>query len=66
MEAPRRFQLIGRVRPTRQRKESDSVDYDLGSFDSIQDAESVRREAWRVGWGSTEIIDLHADAPMRQ
>jgi hypothetical protein len=65
MEAKKRFQLIGRVRLTQQRKESDGVDHDLGCFDSVQDAETARRERWRVGWGSIEIIDLHADTPMK-
>jgi hypothetical protein len=46
------------VRPTRQPKESDGVDYDFGYFDSLEEAESLRREGWRVGWGSIEIIDL--------
>jgi hypothetical protein len=63
MEPQKRFQLIGRVRPTQQRKESDGVDYDLDSFDSLQEAENARRERWRVGWGSIAIIDRHANAP---
>jgi hypothetical protein len=65
MEAQKRFRLAGRVRPTRQRQESDGVDYDLDSFDSLEDAEAARRERWRVGWGSIEIIDLHANAPLK-
>lgn len=60
MEEEKRFRLIGRVRPTPRPKKSDGVDYDLGYFDSLEDAEAARRERWRVGWGNIGIIDLRA------
>ena len=59
METQKRFQLIGRANPTGKPEESDGVDYDLGSFDSLEDAETERRERQRVGWGSMRIIDTH-------
>ena len=59
MEQEKRFHVIGRVRPTQQSKESDGVDYDLGHFDSLHDAEAVRSERLKVGWGAVEIHDCH-------
>ena len=51
----KKFKLIGRVRPTAKPKESDGVDYDLGTYDSLQEAEDVRRERWEQGWGTISI-----------
>jgi len=60
MERQKRFHLIGRVRPTPTPKESDGVDYDLGSYDTLEEAEGVRRERSRVGWGGIVIVDTQA------
>ena len=60
MAEQKRFQLIGYVRPTAKPKESDGVPYDMGYFDTLQEAEAYRREKWRLGWGNIAIIDLQA------
>jgi hypothetical protein len=60
MDKPKRFHVIGRVRPTPKPKESDGVDYDLGSYDTLEEAEYVQREHWRVGWGGIVIVDTQA------
>jgi hypothetical protein len=57
-----RFQVRGWVRRGPTPKESDGVEYDLGQFDLQKDAEEVKREHLRVGWGRVVIIDR--DAPV--
>jgi hypothetical protein len=57
MERQKKFHVVGRVRPTRQPKESDGVDYNLGHYDSLQDAEAVKRERLACGWGRIEITE---------
>jgi hypothetical protein len=63
MEAPKRFHVFGRVRLTPHRKESDGLDYDLGSYDSREEAEAVRRERFEAGWGRVWIVDSKPEAP---
>ncbi len=65
MTEQKRFQLVGYVRPTAKPKERDRVRYEMGSFDTLEEAESYRREMWRVGWGSIAIIDLRATETKR-
>jgi hypothetical protein len=57
MERQKRFHVIGWVRPTARPKESDGVEYDLGHYDSLQDAEAVKHERLRYGWGRVVVID---------
>jgi hypothetical protein len=64
--AEKRFQVYGWTRRGAKPKESDGVTYDLGQYDLQKDAEAVKREHLRVGWGSVAIIDREAPAvPLR-
>jgi hypothetical protein len=65
MESQKHFQVFGRTRPTTRPKESDGVDYDLGSYDSRQEAEEVRRERLGVGWGRVWIVDSAQEEPKK-
>lgn len=58
MQKQKRFQVYGWVRPTLKPKESDGVEYHVGEFESLEEAEAVRRERWSAGWGRIEIQDL--------
>ena len=58
MEEPKRYQVSGWVCLTAKPKESDGVEYHIGEFASLRDAEMVRRERLKVGWGRIEVKDL--------
>jgi hypothetical protein len=57
MQEPKQYQVSGWVRRTDEPKDSDGVRYPLGDFDTLRDAEGVRREHLRAGWGHVEILD---------
>jgi hypothetical protein len=61
METLKRFQVTGWTAPTPKPKESDGKEYFIGEFDSLQDAEDVKRERLRIGWGKIVIRDLERD-----
>jgi len=54
----RRFRLVGWTQPTNQRKESDGVMYELGCFDSPEDAEVSKWWRLNAGWGRVEIVEI--------
>ena len=54
----KRFQVYGWVRPTFKPNESDGKTYDLGQFDSLEEAVAVRKERRAVGWGRIEIQEF--------
>jgi len=58
----KRFKVYGWTRQGPKPKESDGVTYDLGEYDLEQDAEAVKREHLRVGWGRVAIVDRDAPA----
>lgn len=64
--AEKRFQVLGWTRRGPTPKESDGVEYDLGQFDLQKDAEEMKRERLRVGWGRVVIIDRNAPAAATQ
>lgn len=55
--AEKRFQVWGWTRRGPKPKESDGVTYDLGQYDLLKDAEHVKQEHLRVGWGKVVIED---------
>jgi hypothetical protein len=58
--AEKRFQVRGWVHRCPTPKESDGVEYDLGQYDSREDAEEVKRSRLKVGWASVVILDRDA------
>jgi hypothetical protein len=58
MENQKRFQVTGWATPTLAPKDSDGREYFIGEFDSLEEAEDVKRERLRFGWGGIKIRDL--------
>jgi hypothetical protein len=57
MQEQKRYQVSGWVRRTPKPKKSDGVEYHIGEFDTLRDAEKVRRDRLAAGWGRVEIQD---------
>lgn len=54
--SPKLYKVVGWVLSQAQPKWSDGIEFDLGEFDSLDDAEAVRRERLAVGWGVVDIL----------
>lgn len=40
------------------------MEYHIGQFDSLEEAEAVKRERLAVGWGRIETRDLAQEKPL--
>ena len=57
MQVRKQFHVVGRLSSMPNPRVGEGLNYDLGSYDSRQDAEAVRRERLDAGWGRVWIVD---------